>query len=73
VALKGSKENIRAHLYSAMSSRAVEMIKEDIEVMGPIRMKDVTTAQLEILNLAQKLEAEGKITLKMEADDAITV
>ncbi len=41
--------------------------------MGPIRMKDVTTAQLEILNLAQKLEAEGKITLKMEADDAITV
>jgi flagellar motor switch protein FliG len=73
VALKGAKENIRAHLFSAMSSRAVEMMKEDIEVMGPIRMKDVTTAQLEILNLAQKLEAEGKIMLKIEADDAITV
>ena len=73
IALKGAKENIRAHLFSAMSSRAVEMMKEDIEVMGPIRMKDVTTAQLEILNLAQKLEQEGKIVLKMEAEDAITV
>jgi len=42
-------------------------------VMGPVRMKDVTTAQLEVLNLAQKLGAEGKIMLKLEADDAITV
>lgn len=73
VALKGAKDNIRAHLFQAMSSRAVEMMKEDMEVMGPVRMKDVSSAQLEILNTAQKLESEGKIVLKIEADDAITV
>ncbi len=73
VALKGAKDNIRAHLFAAMSSRAVEMMKEDLEVMGPVRAKDVSMAQLEILNLAQKLESEGKMVLKMEAEDAITV
>ena len=72
VALKGAKENIRAHLFSAMSSRAVEMMKEDMEVMGPVRAKDVSLAQLEVLNLAQKLESEGKMVLKLEADDVIT-
>jgi flagellar motor switch protein FliG len=49
------------------------MMKEDMEIMGPVRMKDVSAAQLEVLNLARKLEAEGKIVLKLEADDAITV
>jgi flagellar motor switch protein FliG len=73
IALKGAKDNIKAHLFAAMSTRAVEMMKEDMEVMGPVRMKDVSAAQLDILNLAQKLEAEGKIVLKLEADDAITV
>jgi flagellar motor switch protein FliG len=73
VALKGAKENIRAHLFAAMSSRAVEMMKEDLEVMGPVRAKDISMAQLEILNLAQKLESEGKMVLKVEAEDAVTV
>jgi flagellar motor switch protein FliG len=73
LALKGAKDNIRSHMYSAMSSRAVEMMKEDLEAMGPVRGKDVSMAQMEILNLAQKLEAEGKMVLRMEADDAITV
>jgi flagellar motor switch protein FliG len=73
VALKGTKDNMKAHIFAAMSSRAVEMMKEDMEIMGPVRMKDVSAAQLEILNLARKLEAEGKIVLKLEADDAITV
>jgi flagellar motor switch protein FliG len=70
--LVGAAENIRAHMFSAMSSRAVEMMKEDMEVMGPVRTKDVSVAQLEVLNLAQKLESEGKMVLKMEADDVIT-
>jgi flagellar motor switch protein FliG len=73
VALKGTQDNLKAHVFAAMSSRAVEMMKEDMEIMGPVRMKDVSAAQLEVLNLARKLEAEGKIVLKLEADDAITV
>lgn len=73
MALKGSRENLRAHLFKAMSSRAVEMLKEDMEVMGPVRMKDVGLAQQELLALARQLEAEGKMILKMGADDDLAV
>jgi flagellar motor switch protein FliG len=69
-ALKGSRDNIKAHLFKAMSSRAVEMLKEDIEVMPPLRSKEVTAAQQEILLLARKLEAEGKMILRIEPEDA---
>ena len=73
LALKGGKENVRAHLFKAMSSRAVEMLKEDMEVMGPVRMRDVGLAQQELLALARQLESEGKMILKMEVDDDLTV
>jgi flagellar motor switch protein FliG len=72
LALKGGKENIRAHLFKAMSSRAAEMMRDDMEAMGPVRGKDVNAAQQELLALAHKLEAEGKIVLKVEIDDDIT-
>ncbi|SNS44883.1 flagellar motor switch protein FliG [Granulicella rosea] len=71
--LKGAKENLKAHLFMAMSSRAVEMLKEDIEVMGPVRAKDVGAAQQELLALARKLEEEGKIVLKMETDNDLEI
>jgi flagellar motor switch protein FliG len=73
MALKGGRENLKAHLFKAMSSRAVEMLKEDMDVMGPVRMKDVGLAQQELLALARQLEAEGKIILKMGADDDLAV
>ena len=68
-ALKGARDNVRAHLFSAMSSRAVEMMKDDMEAMGPVRNKDVQKAQQELLVMARRLEAEGKMILKMEAED----
>ena len=64
---------MKAHLFKAMSSRAVEMLKEDMEVMGPVRMRDVGLAQQELLALARQLESEGKMMLKMEVDDDLTV
>ena len=73
LALKGSRENLRAHLFKAMSTRAVEMLKDDMEAMGPVRTKEVGHAQQEILVLAHTLEAEGRITLKLEADDELAV
>ncbi len=73
IALKGAKDNIKAHLFQAMSSRAIDMMKEDMEVMGPVRNKEVAAAQQELLNLARKLEAEGKMILKMEADDDLAI
>jgi flagellar motor switch protein FliG len=73
LALKGAKDNIKAHLFQAMSSRAIEMLKEDMDIMGPVRGRDVADAQQELLNLARKLEAEGKMTLKVEADDDLAI
>jgi len=73
LALKGGRENVRAHLYKAMSSRAAEMLKEDMESMGPVRAKDVQAAQQELLALANKLEAEGKMVLKMETDNDLAI
>lgn len=69
VALKGASEDLKSHFYRTMSSRAVEMMKEDSEVMGPVRGKDVAKAQAEIVAIARKLESEGKIVLKSEGED----
>jgi flagellar motor switch protein FliG len=69
VALKGASEDLRAHIYRTMSSRAVEIMKEDSEMMGPVRSKDVAKAQSEIVAIARKLESEGKIVLKSQGED----
>ena len=69
LALRGANEDLRAQIFKAMSSRAVEMLKEDMEVLGPVRSREVAQAQQEILNLARRLEAEGKVVLKLETGD----
>ena len=69
LALRGANEELRAQIFKSMSSRAVEMLKEDMEVLGPVRSREVAQAQQEILNLARRLEAEGKVILKMETGD----
>lgn len=69
LALRGANEELQAQIFKAMSSRAVEMLKEDMEVMGPVRSREVAAAQQEILSLARRLEAEGKIILKLETGD----
>lgn len=73
LALRGARDDMRAHVFSAMSSRAVDMLKEDMEVMGPVRGREVATAQHEILALARGLEAEGKVILKLEQGDDFVV
>jgi flagellar motor switch protein FliG len=69
LALRGANEELRAQIFKAMSTRAVEMLKEDMEVLGPVRSREVAQAQQEILTLARKLEAEGKVILKLETGD----
>jgi flagellar motor switch protein FliG len=49
------------------------MMKDDMDSMGPVRGKDVSAAQQELLVLARKLESEGRMTLKLEADDELAV
>lgn len=69
LALRNARDDLKAHVFRAMSSRAVDMLKEDMEVLGPVRTREVAGAQQEILNLARRLEAEGKIILKLEQGD----
>lgn len=72
-ALKGTGEPLKNHFFRTMSSRAVEMLKEDIEALGPVRSKDVLKAQSDIVAIARQLESEGKIVLKGEAHDEYVV
>jgi len=72
-ALKGTNEQLKNHFFRTMSSRAIEMLKEDIEALGPVRSKDVIKAQSDIVATARQLESEGKIVLKGEANDEYVV
>jgi flagellar motor switch protein FliG len=69
MALRGANEELRAQIFKSMSSRAVEMLKEDMDVLGPVRSREVAQAQQEILTLARRLETEGKVVLKLETGD----
>ena len=73
LALKGASEEMKNHFFKTMSSRAVEMLKEDMEALGPVRARQVAQAQQEVVQLARRLEADGKISLKDFGDDAYVV
>ncbi|HEX3353851.1 MAG TPA: flagellar motor switch protein FliG [Terriglobales bacterium] len=68
-ALRGATEELKAYIFKSMSSRAVEMLKEDMEVQGPVRAREIIKAQQEAIAVARKLEAEGKISLGTESED----
>jgi len=73
LSLKGASNDLKDHIFRAMSSRAVEMLKEDMEALGPVRAKDVAQAQQEAVTLLRKLESEGKVFLKTDGDDEYVV
>jgi len=73
VALKGATDELRTCIFRTMSSRAVDMMKEEIEVLGPVRSRDVAKAQQEIVSIARKLESEGKLVLKSDGNDEYIV
>ena len=63
LALRTGSNELKEKVFKNMSSRAVEMLQEDMEIMGPVRVKDVESAQQSILKIAKRLEQEGKIQL----------
>ena len=73
LALKSASEPLKDHFFSTMSSRAIEMLKEEADQLGPVRSKDVAKAQMEVVSMARKLEAEGKMILKSEGADEYVV
>ena len=63
LALKGSSDTVRDVFFSNMSERAGKILKEDMESMGPVRLKDVDEAQMAMVNVAKDLAAKGEIML----------
>jgi flagellar motor switch protein FliG len=64
VALKGTSEQLKSHFLQVMSQRGAEMLKEDMEALGPVKIKEVEAAQQQIIAVVRQLEAEGTISLK---------
>jgi len=73
VALKGANEQVQNAIFNNLSKRLVVMIKEDMEFMGPVRMKDVEEAQQKIVNIIRKLEDSGEIIISRGGGDEIVV
>jgi flagellar motor switch protein FliG len=71
VALKSASEEVKDVIFSNMSKRLVEMIKEDIEFMGPVRIRDIEDAQQNIVNVIRRLEEEGEIITPRGGDEVI--
>jgi len=64
VALKGTSDQLKNHFLQQMSQRGSEMLREDMEALGPIKIKEVEAAQQQIIAVVRQLEAEGVISLK---------
>lgn len=73
VALKGANEDVQNVIFNNMSTRLSAMIREDMEYMGPVRMKDVEEAQQKIVNIIRKLEDSAEIVISRGGGDEIVV
>jgi len=68
-ALKTTSDEMKNKVFSNLSERASEMLREDMEVMGPVKLSEVEEAQQEIIKIAKRLESEGRIILSKGGDD----
>ncbi len=73
VALKGSNEEVQNLIFNNLSKRLATMIKEDMDFMGPVRLKDVEEAQQKIVNIIRKLEDSAEIIISRGGGDEIVV
>lgn len=64
VALKGTSDQLKKHFLGAMSQRGAEMMREDMDTLGPVKIKDVEASQQQIIAVVRQLESEGVISLK---------
>ena len=72
-ALKTASEELREKIFKNMSERAAQMMQEDLEVMGPVRLKDVEAAQQVVITTGKKLESEGKVVLSRKGKEEVFV
>ncbi|MCR5347304.1 MAG: flagellar motor switch protein FliG [Fretibacterium sp.] len=73
LALKGATEELKTKFFKNMSKRAAEMLQEDMEYMGPVRVKDVEEAQQKVVNVVRGLEEQGEIVIATGGEDELVV
>jgi flagellar motor switch protein FliG len=73
LALKTASEALKEKMFKNMSQRAAQILKEEMEIRGPVKVSDVEKAQQNIVRLARKLETEGKLVLAGKGDEGIVV
>lgn len=73
LSLKTCTDELKEKIFRNISSRAAELIKEDLEVMGPVRLSDVEKSQSEIVKVAARLEEEGTIVIAGRGGDDVLV
>ncbi|MEO6006200.1 MAG: flagellar motor switch protein FliG [Opitutus sp.] len=71
ISMKSASESLREKFYAAISKRAAESLREEIEMLGPVRLKDVEIAQDAIIQVVRRLEEEGQITLESDATQSL--
>ncbi len=71
VAMKSASESLRDRIYASISKRAAESLKEELEMLGPVRLKDVEAAQEAIIQVVRRLEEEGQITLDADGEASV--
>ena len=71
IVLKGASDEVKEKIFSNMSSRAAEIIKEDMEYMGPVRVRQVEEAQQRVVAIIRRLEEAGEITISRGEEDLL--
>ena len=71
IALKGTSDEVQDKIYTNMSERAAAIIKEDLEFMGPVRVKQVEEAQQKIVAVIRRLEEAGQIVIVRGGEDQL--
>ena len=71
LALKGASPELREKIFKNMSKRAASGLREEMDFMGPVRLKDVEEAQQKIVNIIRKLEEQGEIIVARSGEDEL--
>lgn len=71
ISMKSASETLRSRFYASISKRAAESLREEIELLGPVRLKDVEAAQDAIIQVVRRLEEEGEISIEAEGAQSV--
>ena len=71
--MRGASEEVRNCIYHNQSKRAGEMLKEELEFMGPVRLRQIEEAQAKIVKVIRTLEESGEIVISRGGEDALVI